>query len=153
MMLSTLSTDTHPLEATACSGVSYKNEFLVRAVVFVDCAMKLVCRQNRRSGDLCQVPGSRHSGEPLCERSGVVFNSNAVQCVSSWPAFKTDNKNFCTMPSLERSVDIVGDRRETQASWKQKDREASCFLLACASHAWGCTCLFKISLPGWLMQF
>lgn len=116
MMLSTLSTDTHPLEATACSGVSYKNEFLVRTVVFVDCAMKLVCRQNRRSGDLCQVPGSRHSGEPLCERSGVVFNSNAVQCVSSWPAFKTNNKNFCIMPSLEKSVDIVGDRRGTQAS-------------------------------------
>ena len=62
------------------------------------------------------MSGSRHSEEPLCERSGVVFNSNAVQCVSSWPAFKTNNKNFCTMPSLERRVDIVGDWRETRAS-------------------------------------
>lgn len=63
-----------------------------------------------------QGPGSRHSGEPLYEPNGVVFNSNAVQCVSSWPAFKTYNKNFCIMPSSERSVDIVGDRRETRAS-------------------------------------
>lgn len=101
---------------------------------------------------MCQVPDSELYGEQPRECSRGIFNSNDVQCVSSWHTCKT-NKNFCTMPSSERSVDMLGNQMETQAragSRRMEKHPASC-LPVLATPGWHMP--FKISLPGRLMQF